>query len=287
MFIRKIALLAMLLAGNNVFAEGMVWKVSDGNSQLYIGGTIHVLSATDYPLPEVYARAYRDSHSVVLETDLAKLQDPAALGPLMGRLMYTDGRNLKQVLSAETYAELEAFGSQRGIPIGLVTGMKPGLVMTTLTLAELQRLGLYGAGVDQYFSDKARQDNRPLIALESAEQQIEFIANMGEGREDEFVAYSLEQMEDLPGMMSSLKQAWREGDVSGLDSLVLAQLRTEFPDTYQALIVERNLNWRDQIVRMLESGETEMVLVGAAHLVGELGLPSLLAAKGYTVSRQN
>ena len=154
-------------------------------------------------------------------------------------------------------------------------------------MAELQRLGLYGAGVDQYFGDQAKKDNRPLAALESVEQQIEFIASMGEGREDEFVAYSLEQMEDLPGMMSDLKQAWRRGDESALDKLALVQLRTDFPDTYRTLIVDRNLRWRDQVASMLESPETEMVLVGAAHLVGELGLPALLAADGYTVSRQN
>jgi len=64
----------MLLSASTAFAEGMVWKVSDGNNELYIGGTIHVLSAADYPLPEVYDKAYRDSDSVVLETDLSRLQ---------------------------------------------------------------------------------------------------------------------------------------------------------------------------------------------------------------------
>ena len=140
MLVGRITLLAMLLSASAAFAEGMVWKVSDGNSELYIGGTIHVLSAADYPLPEVYEKAYHDSDSVVLETDLSRLQDPASLGPMMAALMYTDGRNLRQVLSPETYAELEAFGTQRGIPIELVSTMKPGLLMTTLTLAELQRL---------------------------------------------------------------------------------------------------------------------------------------------------
>ena len=284
--VSAMAMMIALFATQAAWGQGMVWKVSAGDNILYLGGTIHVLSPSDYPLPDTYDRVYEQADIVVLETDLRQLQDPGALGPLMAQLMYTDGRTLKQVLAPATYDRLSGFTDQRGMPLELLKTMKPGLVMTTLTMAELQRLGLTGAGVDQHFSDRANKDGLPLESLETVAEQIAFIANMGDGQEDEFISYSLDQMTSLSTMMDALKSAWRKGDAQALNELVLNELESEFPETYHVLIASRNLKWRDQVGAFLQTAETELVLVGAAHLVGELGLPSLLLDQGYQVERE-
>ena len=38
-------------------AKGPVWKVSKGGQTVYLGGTIHLLSPSDYPLPEEFEEA--------------------------------------------------------------------------------------------------------------------------------------------------------------------------------------------------------------------------------------
>ena len=35
-------------------AESAVWKVSKGEDYLYLAGTVHVLRASDYPLPREF-----------------------------------------------------------------------------------------------------------------------------------------------------------------------------------------------------------------------------------------
>ena len=57
-------------------ADAPVWKVVKGKNQLFIGGTLHLLSKSDYPLPDAFESAYRQSAMVVFEADMEKMQSP-------------------------------------------------------------------------------------------------------------------------------------------------------------------------------------------------------------------
>ena len=50
-------------------------------------------------------------------------------------------------------------------------------------------------------------------------------------------------------------------------------------------LVDRNRNWMSDIGDMLARPGTFFVAVGAAHLVGDAGLPALLEGAGATVAR--
>ena len=62
-------------------------------------------------------------------------------------------------------------------------------------------------------------------------------------------------------------------------------MKVEAPELYEALILQRNLKWVLQTVRMLQDADTEFVLVGAAHIVDKNGLLDLLSQKGYEISQ--
>jgi uncharacterized protein YbaP (TraB family) len=115
------------------------------------------------------------------------------------------------------------------------------------------------------------------------DDQIQFIANMGIGREDELLAFNLEDLEKLPGMWKSMKDSWRNGDMPKLYQETGISLKNDFPEIYQSLLVERNDAWMPQIEALLKTTQVEFVLVGALHLAGEDGLLSRLAARGYKV----
>ena len=58
------------------------------------------------------------------------------------------------------------------------------------------------------------------------------------------------------------------------------------PELYQRLLSERNQNWMPHVERCLTDNAGCFVVVGAAHLVGQDGLPVLLRKKGYKVTQQ-
>ena len=275
----------LLVFGIPVYAESSVWTVEKDGNRLYLGGTIHLLSASDYPLPAAFDKAYARSSEVVLETDMQKLQSTEFQATMMRQLSYSDGRNLQQVVNKDTYQALEQFFTTRGIPMSQVVGFKPGMVATMITMVELQRLGLAGIGVDAYFSTKSIDDQKKLGQLETVEAQIAFIANMGIGQENEMLLYSLADIENLPTLMQSMKQAWRQGDISELKEIGITPFKNDLPEIHKVLLIDRNNAWMPQIEAMLKTRPVEFVLVGALHLAGEDGLLTQLKARGYTVRK--
>jgi hypothetical protein len=275
--------LLLLFSSLPVNADSPVWQVEKNGNLTFIGGTFHVLTAADYPLPAAFEKAYQQSSLVVFETDIEKLESPEFQQAMLRELSYSDGRNLQQVLRPETYLALSEYFSARGIPIASVINYKPGLVATLMTVIELQRLGLVGEGVDTYFSAKATRDQKQRGQLETVDEQIQFIANMGAGNEDELLAFNMADLEKLPALWQSMKDSWRSGDMPRLYQDTGISLKNDFPEIYQSLLVERNDAWMPQIEAMLNTKEVEFVLVGALHLAGEDGLLSRLTARGYKV----
>jgi len=275
--------LLLLFFSLPVYAGTSVWTVEKDGNRLFIGGTVHLLTASDYPLPLAFEKAYNGSVKVVLETDMQKLQSPEFQAIMMRELSYSDGRNLEQVVNQDTYAALEQFFSKRGIPMAGIIGFKPGMVSIMMTMVELQRLGLAGIGVDAYYSTKSINDQKKLGQLETVETQIAFIASMGAGQVDEMLIYTLADIERLPELMNSMKDAWRRGNLAELKAVGITPFKNEFPDIYQALIVDRNNAWLPKIEAMVKSREVEFVLVGALHLAGDDGLLAQLVTRGYKV----
>lgn len=278
-------ILVTAVSGQSI-AETSVWKISKGNQHLYLGGTIHILAEADYPLPSSYEKAYRSSQRIILETDLQKLQSPEFQQRMLVGLTYENGKSLKDVLSTQTYKKLDDYCTSRNIQLSSIHAFKPGLLTSALLMMEMQRLGLAGVGVDSFFDSRARQDARPLGELETVEQQLGFLKNMGTGIEDEFIEYSLGDLESLSTLMTSMKKAWRMGDMQALERIGLEPYIDKFPQTMDNLLARRNNAWMPKIEAMLMSKEIEFVLVGALHLVGEQGLLTQLKSRGYTLEQK-
>lgn len=281
----SIVVFVLLVSVSSVFAASPVWKISKGDARIYIGGTIHVLSKTDYPLPAGFDAAYQQAAQLVFETDMQKMTAPETQQLVLQQVIYSDGRNLKQVLNQQTFQELAQYLATKKIPLAEVVGLKPGMLAVTLTMVELQRLGMGGTGVDSFYQAQALNDHKRLGQLEAVEEQIGFLASLGDGYENELISYTLRDIKDLPRTMQLIKAAWRQGDTRKLEELALAPLKQEFPPIYQTLIVKRNKAWMPRIEAMLKNAEVEFVLVGALHLVGDDGLLAQLAARGYQVQK--
>jgi uncharacterized protein YbaP (TraB family) len=275
--------LLFLLAGPSAYADSPVWKISKENRHLYIGGTVHVLSQADYPLPEAFETAYREASVIVFEADPQALQSPEFQQALLSRTTYPQGRDLTMVLDEQTERDLARHLSSRGIPMDNLLRFKAGMVSITLTVVELQRLGLAGTGVDEFFGRRALQDQKTIAGLETAEEQLDYIATMGDGREDALIDYTLRQIEELSELMQAMKAAWRSGDNDRLEAVAMKPLEEDFPEVHAQFVTERNTAWLPEIEAMLQSEPVEFVLVGALHLVGDDGLLAQLKVRGYTV----
>jgi uncharacterized protein YbaP (TraB family) len=242
-----------------------------------------VLSPSDYPLPVSFDAAYKNSTVLVLEADMKKINAPETRRILFKIGMYQGEKKITHFLQPHTVQNLESFLTNRGIPLEQMLKFKAGLLSAALLSIELKRIGQAGTGVDAFYNQKALSEERTIVFLETITEQLTFIAGMGEGREDDLIRYTLEDLNHLPNVLQSMKDAWRKGDNAHLQKLVLKPLKDGFPKIYDSLVVERNNNWIPRIEEILKTKEIELVLVGSLHLAGKDGILTQLKKLGYTI----
>ena len=155
----------------------------------------------------------------------------------------------------------------------------------TVTIASLHELGINDTGVDKYYINVARSDNKQVHYLESLQTQIDILKNLGKGFEDELVFSTLDEASDMRAIFNELIQGFKAGDVKALEKFLLADMKESYPTMYNEVLVKRNEAWIPIIQNMLKNDSKSFVLVGALHLIGEDGLIALLRHQGYVVQQ--
>lgn len=262
-----------------------VWKVSNKDHSLYIGGTIHILTPEDYPLAKEYDIAYQAADKLVFETDMAAISSPEFGQKMMSEMMYSDGTTIDKVLSPDTYQALAVHLSSRKMPMQAFASYKPSLVAVSLTFIELQAMGYTSEGVDQFYSSKAVKEGKTQTWLETPDEQLAFIANMGSDDPSAMIDYTLKDIKKMPEMFGQLHSTWLKGDMQGMADIGIVPFKTDYPSIYEDILVTRNNNWFPKIVEMLNDQPIEFILVGALHLSGPDSVLAKLAAQGYKIEK--
>ena len=284
LMLKTFATLILLSLAQTGWAEAAIWEVSHGKHSFRVGASLGALKKTAYPLPAEFDEAFREADALYVERDLHAVNQPDFGVRAMQASMYTDGRNLKSVLSAPVWQELEKFARERRVPVFSLFMFKPAFASFTLTLMETKRLE-FTNGVDAHYFYRARRAGKPVIALETIDQQIQFLQVVNDADADALIKATLDELKNLSETTQQATQSWRKGDMEKLDELKGKKLRTQAPDLYNEVVVKRNKSWLPKFAGMLKSEDVEMVLVDAMHFTGPGNLLELFAAEGYTVKR--
>ncbi len=266
-------------------ADTSVWKASKNGQTVYLGGTIHVLRAQDYPLPPEFHQAYANSQALTFETDIEGLQSPAIQVEVIKLLSYSDDKTLKSVMSEKTYAKLNEKAKSLGLSLEYMRKAKPGMIMSALTMIELQKMGVTQKGIDLFFSEKAKADGKKQLQLETVREQLEFMSSIGIGNEEIFYQKLLKDLDSTQNIFLDMLKYWKNGNSKALNEIVNLEMKAEYPKMYKTLLTDRNNRWMPVVESYFKTPEIEFVLVGAAHLIGEDGLVEQLKRKGYQVTK--
>jgi len=273
------------VSGSADIGGSSVWKVTRGGNTMYLGGSIHILRESDFPLPEEFDLALSLADILVLETDTRQLEeDPEIMQYLLVQMFLPGDQTLRSVLDLYIYELLSEACLEYGIPIESLAKFKPSMVVSMLTLFQMQKLGFVQQGIDDYYYEKAEKENKPVVFLESMQSQIDIIVSMGDGYENEYVLYSLYDMDNIEAALDQLLLEWRNGESLITEESVIS-MRDQWPQMYKSLITDRHDAWMPQIERFLSSGQVYFVITGLAHMYGPDGLLQLLKNIGCTVEK--
>jgi len=282
------ALLLALLLGlfaSPALAQPGLWVVKDADTTIYLFGTVHLLpNDTDWHFPAL-DKALADSQALYVEiVD----DDQANMTALVMRYGMDVAHPLSSLLMPHDRGRLERAARLAHVPGGAATleVMRPWLAALTLTVAPLTQAGLDPAqGVDRQLRATMEKAAKPVRALETAEQQIRFLADMPQAMQLALLRSTLRDTDRATLDLKAIIDAWKAGDDEALARLENDLMRREEPGLYQSLLVERNEAWAKQVAAMLQQPGTVFVAVGAAHLAGPDSLQQQLKKQGESVER--
>jgi uncharacterized protein YbaP (TraB family) len=273
-------LIVIILASALSAKAACVWKVSGSNGEiLYLGGSVHALRSTDYPLPSAYNQAFDASSRLVFEADPKESEGAFKEMSKAGR--YPKGDTLRNHVDPRTYDYLRKFFALRSVSENQFNNFRPWFIDLMLESPPPQ---LYQLGVEKFLANRAVINRKPIIGLESRQEHNRIFTGLSD-RDGEAILLLLfinAGREDSGG--KSMIDAWRHGDVDTLARSLTESYR-EFPAFSERLLGARNRNWIPKIESYLHSGKTHFVVVGAGHMGGPEGLLALLRGRGYHIEQ--
>ncbi len=253
----------------------IMWEVCGDSATVYLLGSIHVGQKSLYPLDDVISDAFARSDYLVVEVDMNKINPME----LMKRAYYKGGDSLKNHISKQVYVKLKAEFDKSNIRESFYAKMKPWFAVLTIMNMKMAAEGFDAAsGIDIHFLNKAKGVFKDIIELETPDFQISLLDSILGDMQDDFVLYSMEDIEDSDTQVDDMYNAWKKGDDAALDSIAFAQYKS-MPNSEafkKAFVFDRNIAMADKIVQFLKTSKTYFVVVGAAHLTGEKGVVKLL-----------
>jgi uncharacterized protein len=265
-------------------SETSLYEITKGDEKIYLGGTIHLLRNSDYPLPAEFERAYENAKILVLETDMKKASSPEFGQQMAQAFMYGDGKNLSQDLKPALWKELQAFSDKRQFPLGQMSMFKAMFVSLSLSITEMQSKGFgVGQGVDAYFYQKAILSGKATQELETTDEVLTHLTALADVDANVIIKATLRDLHRMDDMLEKSVGYWRSGELEKLDQKMAADMRKETPEIYQQLLVARNQAWLPKIEQMFATPEVELVLVGSLHLSSKDGLLAQLKKRGYNI----
>jgi uncharacterized protein YbaP (TraB family) len=262
-----------------------VWLVEKDGRKLYLGGTIHLLRKDDYPLPDVFEQAYKDSTKLVFELPPGSEGDGEVVLRMQQMGTYAEGDDLGQHVSADTLNKVFKWADKNSFPRVVITRMRPWLLALTVATTEYKKFGANAEyGVDQHFEKRGEQDGKGGEGLETVEFQLSIFSRLSDKLQEELLLQTFSEAETVQEDFAELITAWRTGDAAKLQELLFRDA-DKYPELMEDFLLKRNKSWVDPLLKYLGSEETELVLVGAGHLGGKGGVLELLKEKGCSVKQ--
>lgn len=263
-------------------AKPALWAVRDGDTTIYLFGTVHLLRPDLRWFQGPVRTAFDASDTLVLELVMPPEAETQALLDQLGR---TPGDPEVEALPPPEHARLEGALRQAGLSPQALDRDEPWLAALTLSLLPLQKLGYDDAsGAEKVLQSAAQGAGKTVQGLETAEQQFGYFDHLSAAAQTRLLGDTLDGLPGTGATIEAMIVAWSNGDADGLARLLNADLAGN-PELRDTLLIARNRNWARWIAARMRRPGTVFVAVGAGHLAGGQSVLAMLEQAGLKVER--
>lgn len=268
-------------------AQPALWVIKDADSTIYLLGTVHLLRPETKWHSEKLDKALAEAKELWLElptTNADAMQDE--MMALVRRYGLSPALPLSTDLTPDEMKTLDEAARLAGVSGSQLNVYRPWFAAITISTAAMTRAGYESAsGVDGKIEAIFRAREITPRGLETAEQQIKVFANLTREQELKYLRETMKGYENASVELDQMVTQWAAGDTEKLEKLLVDEMKSEGADLYQALLVNRNADWADEIAEILKGAGTSFIAVGAAHLIGPDSVLAMLKAKGIGSER--
>ena len=265
--------------------NNLLWKITGNNldEPSYLYGTIHMIGAEDFFLPDGTMSALDDADRVVFEIDMADMTDMSNLMGIMNKAFMKDDKTLQDLLSEEDYGLVESHFEKIGIPIFFLQRIKP-MFLTVFTSGDMSPGDMESGKIKSYefeFMEMAENANKQTSGLETIDFQLSVFDAIPYEDQAEMLMESIKNGSGESDSFQEIVKIYKQQNLNEMLSLTLSEDGgvAEYEDI---LLNQRNKNWIPQMKTMMVENQN-FFAVGAGHLPGKEGVINLLREEGYTV----
>lgn len=284
---RLLAALAMLLAlpGCARSAPGdarpALWRATDGDTVIWLFGTIHLLPPGIGWQAGPVAKAVAESDTLITEIPPGDAQAQAAAFLKLARANGLPP--IRERVAPGERSALDAAVAAAGMPVAALDRMTTWGAALTLSAGAAKEVGATRAAAPEAVLAQAFAGKRQA-AFETFAEQLDRFATLSEAAQRWLLTAAVHGAARAAADYARLLAAWRRGDVAAVEQSFAGEL-ADAPELRAALLTARNRAWADRLTDRAARPGTLLVAVGAGHLVGSDGLPALLSARGFRVAR--
>ncbi len=227
---------------------------------------------SDFEMQPKVKKAFNSIEQLYLEIDMA---DPEEMNEMAASAMSTE--KLSENLSSEQTEKLDVkLKTELGMSLASVDNYT---IHTVASLFLVNSMNCTETKSYEFeFIEMAEMNDIPVDGLEKVSFQITCLDN----------AFSLDRVfNDLfdpesEALMDSLVHYYKNEDLGGL-SAIFSGDRYLDETSREWLLTKRNSNWVEVMPKLMKKKPT-FFAVGAAHLLGDNGILTLLKQQGYTIT---
>ena len=264
-----------------------LYKVCDNDSCLHVMGTIHLGDSKITKLSKKALDVYKNSDTLVVELDATEASIDTS------KYTNTDSKTLEEVASAELIEKVKSLEKKNPFfAYDSIKDFSPAYISTYITSILYMEGGYIQPGVDVYLLKQAHKDNKPIIELETIEEQEKLLYGWNFSLDFTLkqLETSIDNYDTEKSILKSLFSSYINEDVDSLKQAFSNDLNAndnnteEYKNYMKAMYNDRNDMMTNRVKEFLANNQNVLVAVGSAHVVMDDGIIDQLS-KDYKIER--
>ncbi len=269
--------------------NALLWEINKEGlpKPSYLYGTIHIIDAENFFLPEGTEESFDKTEQVTFEIDMDEMNDMTAIFSMMFKIMMPEGKTLASLLSQEDYnfvkSEFDKMG-MGGFYFSMFEKMKP-LFLSVFASTDVQPGSFDMGSMKSYeieFAKMAEAKNKETFGLETIDFQISIFDSIPYKAQAQMLVQTLKSSDEGEDELGKMIELYKSQNIDAMQSSI-DEDASGLGKYEEILLNKRNSNWIPIMEKMMMKKPT-FFAVGAGHLGGPNGVIPLLRKQGYSVT---